>query len=68
MHMIGFVGCLPRIVALHPEAFADHAASFWLGVGADPKRTLHLDQMHFAIRKTPRAQHLLSRAFAAQTG
>jgi tetratricopeptide (TPR) repeat protein len=55
-----------ELVALHPEAFADHAADFWLRAGADPKRALHLARMNFAVRKTPRAQALLSRAVAAQ--
>jgi hypothetical protein len=55
-----------ELVGLHPEAFADHAANFWLRAGADPKRALHLARMNFAVRKTLRAQALLSRAVAAQ--
>jgi tetratricopeptide (TPR) repeat protein len=54
-----------ELVALHPEAFADHAADFWLAAGADSKKGLHLARMNFAIRKTPRACALLSRAVAA---
>jgi len=54
-----------ELVALHAEAFADHAAEFWLGVGADPKKALRLARMNFAIRKTPRAYALLFRAVAA---
>ena len=54
-----------ELVALHPEAFADHAADFWLGAGADPNKALRLAQINFAIRKTPRAYALLSRAVAA---
>ena len=57
-----------ELVALHPEAFADHAADFWLGAGADPKKALRLARMNFAIRKTPRAYALLSRAVAANDG
>ena len=56
-----------ELVGLHPEAFADHAANFWLRAGADPKRALHLARMNFAVRMTPRAHALLSRAVAAQT-
>lgn len=56
-----------ELIALHPEAFADHGSDFWLGVGADPKRALHLARMNFAIRRTPRAQALLARAVAACT-
>jgi tetratricopeptide (TPR) repeat protein len=54
-----------ELVALHPEAFADHAADFWLGVGGDPKKALRLARMNFGSRKTPRARALLSRAVAA---
>ena len=53
------------LVALHPEAFADHAADFWLGAGADPGRALHLARMNFAIRRTRRAHALLFRAMSA---
>jgi tetratricopeptide (TPR) repeat protein len=54
-----------ELIALHPEAFADHAADFWLGAGAEPEKALRLARMNFAIRKTPRACALLSRALAA---
>lgn len=54
-----------ELIALHPEAFADHAAEFWLGAGADPRRALQLARMNFAIRRTPRGHALLSRANAA---
>jgi tetratricopeptide (TPR) repeat protein len=54
-----------ELVALHPEAFADHAADFWLGVAADPQKALHLARMNFTNRRTPRAHALLSRAVAA---
>jgi tetratricopeptide (TPR) repeat protein len=36
----------------HPEAFADHAARFWLGVGADPRKALVLAQKNLAARPT----------------
>ena len=53
-----------ELIALHPEAFADHAADFWLGAGAEPEKALRLARMNFTIRKTPRAGALLSRAVA----
>jgi hypothetical protein len=55
-----------ELIALHPEAFADHAADFWLGAGAEPEKALRLARMNFAIRKTPRARALLSRALAVR--
>ena len=57
-----------ELIALHPEAFADHAADFWLGAGAEPEKALRLARMNFAIRKTPRARALLSRAVAVCEG
>jgi tetratricopeptide (TPR) repeat protein len=53
-----------ELIALHPEAFADHAAHFWLAAGAEPEKALSLARVNFAIRKTPRARALLSRAVA----
>ena len=57
-----------ELIALHPQAFADHAADFWLGAGAEPEKALRLAHMNFAIRKTPRARALLSRAVAVCEG
>jgi hypothetical protein len=54
-----------ELIELHPEAFADHAADFWLGAGAEPQKALRLARMNFANRETPRARALLSRAVAA---
>ena len=53
------------LVASHPEAFADHAAEFWLGAGANPDKALQLARMNVEIRKTSRAYDLLARAVAA---
>jgi tetratricopeptide (TPR) repeat protein len=53
------------LVVEYPEAFADHAAEFWLGPGANPNKALELAQINFATRKTPRSHSLLSRAFGA---
>jgi hypothetical protein len=56
------------LLALHPEAYADHAADFWLGAGADPGRALYLARVNFAIRPTRRAHALLIRAMSAAAG
>ena len=58
-------GRYDELVASHPEAFADHAAEFWLAVGANPDKALPLARMNLEIRKTPRAYDLLARAVAA---
>lgn len=55
-----------ELVKRHPEAFADHAAEFWLIVGDDPNKALRLAQMNVEVRKTPRAYDLLSRAVSAK--
>jgi tetratricopeptide (TPR) repeat protein len=54
-----------ELVACHPEAFADHAAEFWLAAGANPKKALRLARMNVEVRKTPRAYGLLAQAVAA---
>jgi tetratricopeptide (TPR) repeat protein len=54
-----------ELVTDHPEAFADHAAEFWLAAGADPMKALHLARINFEVRQTPRARDLLGQAAAA---
>ena len=54
-----------ELVACHPEAFADHAAEFWLAAGANPTKALPLARMNVEVRKTPRAYWLLAQAVAA---
>jgi tetratricopeptide (TPR) repeat protein len=54
-----------ELVARHLEAFADHAAEFWLEAGADPHRALWLARRNLEVRQTPRAHELLSRATLA---
>jgi tetratricopeptide (TPR) repeat protein len=54
-----------ELVATHPEAFADHAAEFWLAAGANPSKALRLARMNVEVRKTPRAYGLLAQAVAA---
>ena len=55
-----------ELIASHPEAFADHAAEFWLAAGADPDKALRLAKMNLEVRNTPRARRLLARAVAAK--
>ena len=52
------------LIASHPEAFADHAAEFWLAAGADPDKALRLAKMNTVVRNTPRARSLLAQAVA----
>jgi tetratricopeptide (TPR) repeat protein len=55
-----------ELIASHPEAFADHAAEFWLAAGADPGKALRLAKMNVDVRNTPRARSLLAQAVAAK--
>ena len=55
-----------ELVVRHPEAFADHAAEFWLTVGGDSDEALRLARLNFEVRKTPRAHELLARALRAK--
>jgi tetratricopeptide (TPR) repeat protein len=57
-----------ELVAAHPEAFADHAAEFWLAAGVHPIKALRLAKFNFGIRQTPRACDLLRQAMAAMGG
>jgi tetratricopeptide (TPR) repeat protein len=54
-----------ELLARHRDAFADHAAEFWLTIGADPERALSLAQQNLSLRRTPRARALVHRASAA---
>jgi hypothetical protein len=56
-----------ELTAAHPEAFADHAAEFWLGAGNDPPKGLRFAEFNLRVRKTPRAYDLLARALDAKT-
>jgi tetratricopeptide (TPR) repeat protein len=55
-----------ELTAAHPEAFADHAAEFWLGVGNDPPKGLRFAEFNLRVRKTPRAYDLLAQALDAK--
>ncbi|MGW0212540.1 tetratricopeptide repeat protein [Streptomyces sp. NPDC003233] len=56
-----------ELVLRHPEAYADHAADFWLTVGADAERGLELALQNLAFRQTDRAHALFQRAVLAQS-
>ncbi|MET0553938.1 MAG: hypothetical protein ABW221_12920 [Vicinamibacteria bacterium] len=56
------------LLVRHPLAFADHAAEFYLGPGADPARADALARMNAANRGTARAQALARRAARALAG
>ena len=51
-----------ELLARHEDAFADHAAEFWLTIGADRERALRLTRHNLSLRQTPRARALVRRA------
>jgi len=51
-----------ELVARHPEAYADHAADFWLMVGGDVDRGLQLALQTLVMRQTSRSYALVRRA------
>ena len=57
-----------ELIVRHPAAFADHAAEFWLTVGADVRRARQLARQNLEFRQTPRALALLRRAAQASAG
>ena len=50
------------LLARHQDAFADHAAEFWLTIGGDPERALRLARHNLLLRQTPRARALVRRS------
>ncbi|WBO68094.1 tetratricopeptide repeat protein [Streptomyces camelliae] len=50
------------LVLRHPEAYADHAADFWLTVGGDVDRGLQLALRTLVMRQTTRSYALVGRA------
>jgi tetratricopeptide (TPR) repeat protein len=54
-----------ELVSRHPEAFADHAAEFWLTVGNDRPKGLRLMERHRADHRATAAHALLHRATPA---
>ncbi|MFF3517273.1 tetratricopeptide repeat protein [Streptomyces sp. NPDC002573] len=55
-----------ELVRCHPEAYADHAADFWLTVGGDADRGLELALQNLTFRQTARSHALFQRAVLAQ--
>jgi tetratricopeptide (TPR) repeat protein len=51
-----------ELLARHHDAFADHAAEFWLTIGGDAERALLLARQNLALRRTPRARALVRRS------
>jgi tetratricopeptide (TPR) repeat protein len=51
-----------ELLARHHDAFADHAAEFWLTIGGDLERALRLARQNLALRHTPRARALVRRS------
>ena len=52
------------LLARRPEAYADHAAAFFMGVGNRPQRAVELALANRKIRDTPRSRKLLAKALA----
>ncbi len=50
------------LLARHPEAYADHAAAFFMGVGNRPQRAVELALANRTLRDTPRSRSLLAKA------
>ena len=50
------------LLARRPEAYADHAAAFFMGVGNRPQRALELASANWRLRDTPRSRRLLAKA------
>jgi tetratricopeptide (TPR) repeat protein len=53
-----------ELLARHQDAFADHAAEFWLTIGGDHERALRHARQNLSLRQTPRARALVQRATA----
>ena len=51
-----------RLLARRPEAYADHAAAFFMGVGNRPQRAAELALANWKLRSTPRSRRLLTKA------
>jgi hypothetical protein len=51
-----------QLLAPRREAYADHAAAFFMGLGNRPQRALELAKLNFKLRDTPRSRRLLAKA------
>jgi len=50
------------LLARRPEAYADHAADFFMGIGNRPRRAVDLATANWKLRDTPRSRRLLAKA------
>ena len=50
------------LLARRPEAYADHAAAFFMGIGNRPQLAVELASANWKLRDTPRSRSLLARA------
>jgi tetratricopeptide (TPR) repeat protein len=50
------------LLARRPEAYADHAAAFFAGVGNRPQFAVELAWANWTLRDTPRSRRLLAKA------
>lgn len=51
-----------QLLAQRPEAYADHAAFFFMGIGGNSQRALELAEANWKLRDTPRSRRLLEQA------
>jgi tetratricopeptide (TPR) repeat protein len=51
-----------QLLARRPEAYADHAAAFFMGVGNRPQLAVDLASANWKLRDTPRSRILLAKA------
>jgi tetratricopeptide (TPR) repeat protein len=58
----GAAAVYEQLLARRPEAYADHAAAFFVGVGNRPQRAVELAMSNWQLRDTPRSRRLLARA------
>lgn len=54
-----------RLLARRPEAYADHGAAFFMGIGNRPQFAYELALDNWKIRDTPRSRDLLKRTYDA---
>jgi hypothetical protein len=50
------------LLARRPEAYADHAADFFMGIGNRPQRAVDLAVANWKLRDTQRSRSLLAKA------
>ncbi len=55
-----------QLLARRPEAYADHAAAFFMGIGDRPALAVELAATNWQLRDTPRSRRLLARALQAR--